>query len=130
MNTQSRLNLHTVNIFTAIIPLTIGIVLLSAKTAPASAQLVIVVDQGISFGVSQPPPVASYIYGMPGPTPIPVNPLTGLLPSSTYFSYPANSIYYSYPVRGTVVNSTLINPTLVNPTIRNSTLINPVIRAR
>lgn len=127
MNTQGRINLHIVNIFTAIVPLTIGMALISATTAPASAQSVIGVDQGILLGVSQPPPVASYIYGSPIPTPILVNPLTGLLPSSNYSYYPASPTYYSYPVRGNIVNSTLINPTLVNPTIRNSTLINPVI---
>lgn len=125
MNTQRQLNLHTVNVFTAIAPLTIGMALISATPAPASAQSVIVVEQGIP-GISQPP-LTSYIYGSPIPTPVPVNPLTGLLPSSNYSSYPASSTYYSDPVRGNVVNSTLINPTLVNPTIRNSTLINPVI---
>jgi hypothetical protein len=124
MNTQRwQLNLDQVNIFTAIVPLTVGITLLTATTAPASAQPVVVFGQGIPFGVSQPPPVASYIYGSPIPTPVPVNPMTGLVPSSTYSSYPG----YSYPGSGTVVNSTLINPTLVNPRIRNSTLINPVI---
>lgn len=119
MNTQRwSLNSAKATIFTAILPLTVGI--LSTAT-PAFAQSVVVVNQGIPYGVIQSPPVTSYIYGSPIPTPMPVNPVNGLLPSSNYSSYPG------YPVRGTAVNSTLVNPVLVNPTIRNSTLVNPVI---
>lgn len=121
MNTQRwSLNSAKATIFTAFLPLTVGI-LSTATTAPAFAQSVVIVNQGIPYGVIQSSPVTSYIYGSPIPTPMPVNPVNGLLPSSNYYSYPA------YPVRGTAVNSTFFNPVLVNPTIRNSTLVNPVI---
>ena len=116
MNTRRQLNCNKTSIFTAIMPL-MGVALMAATTTPASAQIVMPV--GV---VNQPHPPASFIYGSPIPTPVLVDPTTGLLPSTNY-SYPG----YSYPGRGTVVNSTLINPTLVNPTIQNSTLINPLI---
>ena len=116
MNTRRQLNCNKTSIFTAIMPL-MGVALITATTAPASAQIVMPI--GV---VNQPHPPAGFIYGSPIPTPVPVDPTTGLLPSTNY-SYPG----YSYPGRGTVVNSTLINPTLVNPTIQNSTVINPLI---
>ena len=76
---------------------------------------------GNSIRVNQSPTVGNFIYGSPIPTPIPVNPSTGLIPSQTNY-------YYSHPrVRQNVRNSNLVNPVLVNPTIRNSTLINPTI---
>ena len=82
---------------------------------------------GYYGGVSRPPQATPFVYGSPIPTPMPVNPATGLMPSNSsgyyYESYPINSI----PFRGRVDNSTLINPTLVNPRINDSTLINPVI---
>lgn len=70
---------------TAILPLTVGMVAI-ATTIPASAQSVIVVEDG--YGgynpgtvVRQAPnQVAPYIYGSPIPTPVPVNPYTGLRP--------------------------------------------------
>lgn len=102
------------SIFTAIVPL-LGVALMAATTAPASAQIVMPV--GV---VNQPHPPAGFSYGSIS-TPVFVAPTTGL-PSNNY-SYPG----YSYPRRGTIVNSTLINPTLINPTIQNSTLINPLI---
>ncbi len=88
--------------------------------APASAQSVIVIDGG--YGVRQLPAVGSFIYGSPIPTPMPVDPSTGLIPQPTHY------YNYSYPqVRQNVRNSTLINPTLINPAIRDSTIVNPVI---
>lgn len=113
MNTRWQLNCNK-SIFTAIMPL-MGVALMAATTAPASAQIVMPV--GV---VNQPHPPAGFGYGSIS-TPVLVAPTTGL-PSNNY-SYPG----YSYPRRGTIVNSTLINPTLVNPTIQNSTLINPLI---
>jgi len=123
-----RINWNGADITSAISSITLGMVLITATTAPAAAQSV-VVQRGFATGVThvpvaspyiyQPPATASYIYGSPIPTPVPVNPVTGLAPST--------SNYYSYPVRRNVVDSTLVNPVLVNPTIRNSTLINPVI---
>ncbi len=88
--------------------------------APASAQRAIVIDGG--YGVRRSPSVGSFIYGSPIPTPMPVDPATGLIPQRNHFRD------YSYPqVRQNVRNSTLINPTLVNPSIRDSTIVNPVI---
>jgi hypothetical protein len=94
---------------------------MGVSIAPASAQSVIVIDG--TYGVQRSPAVGSFIYGSPIPTPMPVDPTTGLMPQRT--NYPD---YYSYPqVRQNVRNSNLINPTLINPTIRDSTLVNPVI---
>jgi len=100
----------------------ITLVLMSTVIAPASAQQVIVIDRNNPFGVSQPPAVGSFIYGSPIPTPMPVDPTTGLLPSRTV--YPN---YYPQVRRNRFNNSTLVNPTLINPTIRDSTIVNPVI---
>jgi len=122
-----QLNWNGASITSAISSIALGMMLITTTTAPAVAQSV-VVQRGFSVGVTHSPvppayiyqpPAASYIYGSPIPTPVPVNPVTGLAPST--------SNYYSYPVRRNVVDSTLVNPVLVNPTIRNSTLINPVI---
>jgi hypothetical protein len=103
---------------------------MGVSIAPASAQPVIVIDGG--YGVRRrceaacrqtSPAVGSFIYGSPIPTPMPVDPTTGLMRQRT--NYPD---YYSYPqVRQNVRNSTLINPTLINPAIRDSTIVNPVI---
>ena len=145
MNTQRwQPSWNKISIFTAIGPIAVGYVLLTATTAPVSAQPVILVEQGM---VSRPLTAGSLIYGSPIPSPILVHPTNGLVPSPTYYSapvspnpryysypnptyysYPTSPTYYSYPARRrTVVNSTLLNPILVNPTIRDSTLINPVI---
>ncbi|YAF95546.1 MAG: hypothetical protein AB3A66_23840 [Nodularia sp. CChRGM 3473] len=93
----------------------ITLAIMSAMSTPAFAQRIIIIN-GASR-VSQPPAVGSFIYGSPIPTPMPVDPATGLIPSR-------NSHYHSYP---TVNNSRLIKPTLINPIIRDSTLVNPVI---
>ena len=117
-----------------------ALALISYTIAPVAAEQVIIIDGGgISIGVNQPrvnddsiydgnsirvnqPRVNSFIYGSPIPTPIPVDPTTGLIPNST------SDYSYSYPrMRQNVINSTFVNPVLVNPTIRESTLINPVI---
>ncbi len=111
-------------ITTAMLPITLGIALITSTAAPASAQSVVVQGGEFSFGINHPSGGSHFIYGSPIPTPIPVNPSTGLAPSSTYNSYPR---YNSYPGRSKIVDSTLINPTLVNPRIQNSTLVNPVI---
>jgi hypothetical protein len=121
-------------ITTTMLPITLGIALITSTAAPASAQSVVVQGGEFSFGINHPSGGSHFIYGSPIPTPIPVNPSTGLAPSSTYNSYPNsyptyNSYprYNSYPGRSKIVDSTLINPTLVNPRIQNSTLVNPVI---
>lgn len=120
------------------LPLTLGMALLTAITAPASAQSVIVESGRVTFGVNQPyfvsphtyqspPTAAPFIYGSPIGTPILVNPATGTLPHNSYRqSYPFGR-KYSDPFGRRVDDSTLINPVLVNPRIRNSTIINPVI---
>ena len=129
------------------IPLTLGMALLSVITGATSAHAVL--DRGMTSSltstykysgivaqlaypssVNEPTGAAPYIYGSPIPTPMPVNPSTGLMPSHT--SNSSNNDRNSYPEpyysgRGRVNNSTLINPTLVNPRINDSTLINPTI---
>ncbi|BAY76461.1 hypothetical protein NIES25_29100 [Nostoc linckia NIES-25] len=111
----------------------ISLAVMSAAMTPASAEIIII-DSGSGIRRSceaacrqTSPAVGSFIYGSPIPTPMPVDPATGLTPQRIdYYNDYYNN--YSYPV-GTqrVRNSTFINPTLVNPTIRNSTLVNPVI---
>lgn len=130
-----------------VIPLTLGMALLSIITETASAQAVldrgrtssltstdkysgVVAQLAYPIPVNQPTEAAPYVYGSPIPTPMPVNPSTGLMPSNTTNS--SNNYRNSYPEpyysgRGRLNNSTLINPTLVNPRINDSTLINPTI---
>ncbi|QKQ72813.1 hypothetical protein [Nostoc sp. TCL240-02] len=102
--------------------MTLGVI--GVSIAPASAQRAIAVDgaYGVMRGCGAAcrqtsPAVGSFTYGSPIPTPMPVDPATGLMPQRT--NYPD----YSYPqVRQNVRNSNRINPT-----IRDSTLVNPVI---
>ena len=102
---------------------------MGVSIAPASAQSVIVIDG--AYGATRSckaacrqtsPAVGSFIYGSPIPTPMPVDPATGLMPQRN--NYPD---YYYPEFRQNVRNSTLINPTLINPAIRDSTIVNPVI---
>lgn len=112
----------------AIITLALGLV--SLATTPVDAQSVIVVEGAYSPYVNQLPNnnAAPFIYGSPIPSPMPVNPSTGLTPNNNIiYSYPSSTTYYSYPARSRVEDSTLVNPVLVNPRIRDSTLVNPVI---
>ncbi|MFN6567258.1 hypothetical protein [Dendronalium sp. ChiSLP03b] len=97
----------------------ITLALIGATPAPASAQSVIVID-GAS-GIRRQPAVGSFIYGSPIPTPMPVDPTTGLMPSPSdrhYYSYPSvnDRHYYSYPSirQNEINNSTLVNPVVVN----------------
>ncbi|MDM9583345.1 MULTISPECIES: hypothetical protein [unclassified Nostoc] len=84
--------------------------------APVSAQRAIVNDG--SYGVRRSSPsVGSFIYGSPIPTPMPVDPTTGLMPQRNHYRD------YSYPQ----FRQNIRNSTLINPTIRDSTLVNPVI---
>jgi hypothetical protein len=88
---------------------------MGVSIAPAWAQRASAVDG--ADGVMRSPSVGSFIYGSPIPTPMPVDPTTGLMPQRNHYRD------YSYPqFRQNVGNSTLINPT-----IRDSTLVNPVI---
>ncbi|PPS44752.1 hypothetical protein [Chroococcidiopsis sp. TS-821] len=108
----------------AITSILFGAALMTLPPTPVAAQSVFI-GQGVpSYSVSQPQNVSSFIYGSPIPTPMPVDPVTGI----SVRRAPINS-WSSTPTRrsGTVVNSTLINPVLVNPQIQDSTLINPVI---
>lgn len=108
----------------AITPLVLGAVLIAIPSAPVVAQSAVFVGQGVPYGVRQPQNVSSFIYGSPIPTPMPVDPVSGL----SVRRAPINS-WSSAPTRrtGTVINSTLLNPVLVNPTIQDSMLINPII---
>ncbi|MEH2171119.1 MAG: hypothetical protein V7K41_31590 [Nostoc sp.] len=101
--------------------------------APASAQRAFVIDSGYGvrrshsaqrsfmndggYGVRQSPSVGSFIYGSPIPTPMPVDPTTGLMPQRNHYRD------YSYPQ----FRQNVRNFTPINPTIRDSTLVNPVI---
>ncbi len=104
-----------------LIPLTLGVALLTSAGMPAEAIPVLV----------QSPPPGNYIYGSPIPTAVPVNPLTG----QVYSVSPYNSPVYNYrtydpfvtPGRGVIRNSTLINPTIINPRVSGSVLVDPVI---
>ncbi|MEH2089515.1 hypothetical protein [Nostoc sp.] len=89
---------------------------MGVSVAPASAQRAFRIDGG--YGVRRSSPsVGSFIYGSPIPTPMPVDPTTGLMIQRNHYRD------YSYPqFRQNVRNSTPINPT-----IRDSTLVNPVI---
>lgn len=103
-----------------------GVTVFSSWVSPARADLII--TGGYPQVIQQAP--SSVIYGSPIPAPVPVNPVTGSLTSSTryYQVYPGFYGYGGYGrVTGGVVNSTLINPTVVNSSIYNSTLINPTI---
>ncbi len=95
---------------------------ISATITPVAAQNLIIINNSVR--INQSPAVGSFIYGSPIPTPMPVNPATGLVPRCS-----RNREYCSYPVFRQNVNSNfgLINPTLINPVIRDSTLVNPVI---
>lgn len=141
---------HRFCLATGLAPLTLGITVLTGAISPAKAQLII--QQGVptygfpQHGVPQPSS-GSFVYGSPIPSPIPINPTTGMSDrgSSNYYRvnpnpYPSYPDYYQgypnsypsypgYPVGShrRVNNSTLINPTLINPQIRDSILINPVI---
>jgi hypothetical protein len=76
---------------------------------------------------------SSIIYGSPIPSPVRVNPVTGV----SVYSYPSGYYRSGYPSgygvyphgyrRSNVNNSILVNPTIINGQIRNSTLINPRI---
>jgi hypothetical protein len=84
--------------------------LIGAVAAPASAQSVIIINGSTPYnGGNHNPTVGNFIYGSPIPTPVPVNPITGGIPTQSYFSKPRKS--------RTIHNSTFVNPVLVNPTI-------------
>ncbi|MGB3637617.1 MAG: hypothetical protein WBA39_08580 [Rivularia sp. (in: cyanobacteria)] len=87
--------------------------LIGAVAAPASAQSIIIINGNTPYhGRSHSPTVGNFIYGSPIPTPVPVNPTTGHIPTQSSFSKPRRS--------RTIYNSTFINPVLVNPTIIKS----------
>ncbi len=87
-----------------------AVALVSAVSAPASAQSVVIINSSTSYyGVNQNPTVGNFIYGSPIPTPVTVNPITGHIPAQSYFSQPhRTSRFY---------NVNFINPVLVNPVI-------------
>lgn len=85
--------------------------LIGAVAAPASAQSIIIINNGNTpyHGRNHNPTVGNFIYGSPISTPVPVNPVTGHIPTQSYFSKPRRS--------RTIYNPTFVNPVLVNPTI-------------
>ncbi|MBE9213440.1 hypothetical protein IQ247_12310 [Plectonema cf. radiosum LEGE 06105] len=88
----------------------IAAALLGAVAAPVSAQSVIIINGGNRYYErNQHPTVGNFIYGSPIPTPVPVNPATGHIPTQRYFSQPH--------IKRKIYNSTFINPILVNPRI-------------
>lgn len=126
----------------ALLPL--GMALVTAAGAPATAQSTIIIEGGYypsdgyyhngGYGypnngyypprTNQPPQAAPFVYGSPIPTPMPVDPNTGLTPrNNNTYSYPA----YPNPYGNRVQDSTIVNPVLVNPRIRDSTIVNPTI---
>ncbi|MEH1947816.1 MAG: hypothetical protein V7K77_12810 [Nostoc sp.] len=88
---------------------------MGVSVAPASAQRAFGIDGG--YGVRRSPSVGSFIYGSPIPTPMPVDPTTGLMIQRNHYRD------YSYPQ----FRQNIRNSTPINPTIRDSTLVNPVI---
>jgi hypothetical protein len=90
--------------------------LMGANNTPASAQQTIIIQRGSSYGVSQPPVVGNFIYGSPIATPMPVNPMTGLMPTRSDYYYPH--------MRRSVERSRLINPNIPNLIIINPTVVN------
>ncbi|WP_445631001.1 hypothetical protein [Nostoc sp. DSM 114167] len=115
---------------------------MGVSIAPASAQRAFVIDSGYGvrrshsaqrafvndggYGVwrscgaacrQTSPSVGSFIYGSPIPTPMPVDPTTGLIPQRNHYRD------YSYPQ----FRQNVRNFTPIDPTIRDSTLVNPVI---
>ena len=111
----------------------ITLALLGATIAPASAEMVIIIN-----GVRQEPSVSSYTYSSPIATPIPINRVTEQIPCDTGNYYRRRTQYYhprttvySYPAyQQTIINPSLTYPNLVNPIFRNSTLRNPVFEQR
>jgi hypothetical protein len=115
----------------ALLPL--GMALVTAISKPAAAQSTIIIDGGYNYpnngyyyppSPSQQPTGSPFVYGSPIPTPVPVDPNTGLTPrNNNTYSYPVDP----NPLGNRVQNSTIVNPVLVNPKIRDSTIVNPVI---
>jgi hypothetical protein len=97
----------------------VTLALLATSVFPASAQQIIVIEQDHFVQVNPQPITGSFIYGSPIPTPMPVNPSTGLMPSNSDYFYPQ--------IRQKIQDPALVNRIFVNPTIQNSTLVNPVI---
>jgi hypothetical protein len=118
----------------ALMPLTLGVVLLTSVEMPAEAQVI----------MQQSSPT-THVIGSPIPSPVPVVPGTSYPYSlSPYNSttYNSNSYYNPYynpygyydynqtivtPGRQVIRNSTLINPTVINSRITDSVLVDPVI---
>ncbi len=114
----------------------LGVAILNA-TSPVDAIPLVVQQSNCNQGFQQS--TSSFIYGSPIPTPMPVNPVTGLqnfgnnsyrncnfnnsVPSSLLSPLP----YPLPPLSGTIQNSVLINPTLINSQIFDSVLVNPKI---
>ncbi|BAY22837.1 hypothetical protein NIES2100_26010 [Calothrix sp. NIES-2100] len=112
----------------------ITLALIGATIAPASAEMVIIIN-----GVRQHSDgVSSYVYSNSIATPIPINGVTEQIPCNTDNYYrrrteyyqPRTTVYSDPPYQQTIINPSLTYPNLVNPIFRNSTLRNPVFEQR
>jgi hypothetical protein len=99
-------NMEKIHHFTAKL-LSIGVILSTAS--PVAAQNVTIINN--SRITNQRPSLGSFIYGSPIPTPMPVNPRTGLMLNHS------DRDYNSYPV--------IMPPGSSNPLLPKSTFINP-----
>lgn len=104
---------------TSVAAFILGVAILNV-TFPVEAIPLIVQQSNCSQSTS------SFIYGSPIPTPMPVNPITGLRNFGNN-SYQNCNFSNPVPLSGTIQNSILINPTLVNSQVYDSVLVNPTI---
>lgn len=112
----------------------ITLALMGATIAPASAEMVIIINE-----VRQPAGVSSYVYINSITTPIPINRrVTEQIPCDTdnfyrrrtQYYHPRTTVYSYPPSQQTIINPSLTYPNLVNPIFQNSTLRNPVFDQR
>ncbi|MEH2283759.1 MAG: hypothetical protein V7K90_20935, partial [Nostoc sp.] len=96
---------------------------MGVSIAPVSAQRAIVIDGG--YGVRHScgaacrqtsPSVGSFIYGSPIPTPMPVDPTTGLMPQRNHYPDYSYGVRRSRSVGSFIYGSPIPTPMPVDPT--------------